>query len=78
MKTSRPTTNLSDPTRKIMVITIHRRDYALLETMLANGREKLPDLEMDGLVSAIVAEACRFHSSHSGTTPAFARWMVET
>ena len=48
-------------TRKIMVLTIHRRDYELLETMLANGREKLPDLEMDGVVSAIVAEACRCH-----------------
>jgi hypothetical protein len=52
-------------TRKIMVLTIHRRDYELLETMLANGREKLPDLEMEGVVSAIVAEACRCHREHN-------------
>lgn len=48
-------------TRKIMVLTINRPDYELLESMLANGRKKLPDLEMEGVVSAIVAEACRLH-----------------
>jgi hypothetical protein len=44
-----------------MVLTINRPDYELLESMLANGRKKLPDLEMEGVVSAIVAEACRLH-----------------
>ncbi len=48
-------------TRKIMVITVHVRDYELLKEMLASGQEKLPDLTMEGVVSAIVADACRFH-----------------
>ncbi len=52
-------------TRKILCLTVSRRDWALLETMLYNGQEKLPDLEMDGMISALVAEVCRCHREHN-------------
>ena|ERR1035438_4470174 len=56
-------------TRKILVLTCHVRDYRLLEEMLANAREKVPDLEMDSVVSAIVADACRSHRAKQSCPP---------
>ncbi len=51
----------SDKTRKIMVLTISHGDYAQMQIMLASAREKIPDLVMDSMVSAMVAEICRQH-----------------
>ena len=56
-------------TRKILVLTCHVRDYKLLEEMLANAREQVPDLEMDSVISAIVADACRFHRTKQAPPP---------
>lgn len=46
-------------TRKLIMVTVHRRDYAFLEQMLAAGQDRIPGMEMNDVISAIVTEACR-------------------
>jgi hypothetical protein len=43
----------------IPVIVVTRENYAILEQMLASAREKVPDMEMDSVLSAAIAEMCR-------------------
>jgi hypothetical protein len=58
--------------RKIMVLTFHRADYALLETMLQSAQESMPDMTMEDVISMLVTEQCRAYRARKGQAAAAA------
>ncbi len=59
----------TDLTRKIMVLTFHKGDYELLESMLAEAVLKIPDLNMDSMCSTILTEVCRQRRESAPSQP---------
>lgn len=47
--------------RKILVLTFHRADWAAIEEMHREAQLKLPDMQVESVCNAILAEACRVY-----------------
>lgn len=46
-------------TRKLLCLVFSRADWDLLNEMLIAGQKKIPDMQIESVCSAIIAEACR-------------------
>jgi hypothetical protein len=60
----------SDRRTLIPVLVVKRDDYSLLEQMQANAQQKIPDLTIDSVFSAIIAEFCRAARQSGADLPA--------
>jgi hypothetical protein len=62
-------------TRKIMCLSFHVRDYRELEAMLLQAQLRIPDLNMDSMISAMIADVLRVRREnnerikHAGAVP---------
>lgn len=45
--------------RKLIVISLESKNWRTLNELLAASRAKIPDMEMDYMVSAIMTEFCK-------------------